>query len=423
MTWRHQQQSLQELKKLGSTNASVITELRLPKSRELAKKLSGILDVGVGFHFKNGESGDWPEPLNDAIQDLSDQHTSAAVRSHGYAIAITPFPDGNTSLILIRKSKALFPDLLGVVLIPAAVFALACALLAILIGRSLVKPLATLADWLPNLNNETDEKYPALPTAITQRRDEIGMLARTLVQTSDDLRREQKLRQQSERLATLGRIATSLAHEIRNPAAAIGLHADLLAESADGTDAESIGLIREEVDRITDLVNQWLFVARSAPTRKEPHDLCELMENVSRRLRPVLEHAHAKLSLKLPGSGPITVAVDAPRIEQALRNLLVNAAQAMPEGGQIRMQVKSEKDSAILTIEDEGAGFSKEALQHFGEAFFSEREGGMGIGLTLACEVIQSHGGSIKPDESSNDAGARVILTLPLLDNSINKPE
>ncbi|MFK5923864.1 MAG: ATP-binding protein [Verrucomicrobiota bacterium] len=417
MTWRQQQQSLQELKKLASTNASVVTELRLPKSRELAKKLSHILDVGVGFHFKNGEPGDWPQPLNEVIEDLVKTHTSAATRAHGYAIAIAPFPDDNTSLILLRQNKNWFSHLLGAALIPAAVFALACAILAILIGRSLVKPLTTLADWLPNLNSEADEKHQAIPTAITQRRDEIGMLAQALEQTCQNLRHEQQLRRQSERLATLGRIATSLAHEIRNPAAAIGLHADLLAESVSEADRQSIELIREEVDRITDLVNQWLFVARSAPTRKEPHDLSQLINNVSRRLRPVLEHAHAELIIQLPDNTPVSVQVDAPRIEQSLRNLFINAAQAMPEGGKILVKLKTSGNSAILTIEDEGKGFSEQALLHFGEAFFSEKEGGMGIGLTLACEVIEAHGGILKPGSSSSPPGACLTLTLPL-DNS-----
>lgn len=421
MTWRHQHQSLIGLKKLAATNASFIEELRLPKSRESAEKFSRILDVGVGFYFANGDSGDWPPQLSDSIKKLAAEKEPAATRTHDFAIAIAPFPDGDASLILIRKTTLPFPVLASVILVPALLFTVACAILAALLGGSIVKPLSTLAEWLPNLNPKPDKDLEPLPFAITSRRDEIGMLARALEQTTHNLRQEQQLRRQSERLATLGRIATSLAHEIRNPAAAIGLHTDLLAESAGGTNAESIELIREEVDRITDLVNQWLFVARSAPTRKEAHDLRDLLDNVSRRLRPILEHARASLSVKAPKSAPIPVQVDAPRIEQVLRNLLLNAAQAMPAGGEIRASLQTDQESAILTIEDDGRGFSKEALEHFGEAFFSEREGGMGIGLTLACDVVQAHGGSLIPEKAANLRGACLVLTLPLFINFNNK--
>ncbi|MCF6314153.1 MAG: ATP-binding protein [Verrucomicrobiales bacterium] len=425
MTARQQSRSLLELKKLSSTNASFIDQMRLPKSRELAKKLSSILDVGVGFYFKNESSANWPASLQEVIPQLAAQQQSTAVRAHGYAIAITPLADGSTSLILIRKTPTWFPYLFGEALIPAIVFALACALLAALIARDIVRPLTTLAERLPQLNREKSEPKATLPIIITQRRDEIGTLARTMQQNSQDLRREQLLRQQSERLATLGRIATSLAHEIKNPVAAIGLHADLLAQQANANDAESISLIREEVDRITDLVNQWLYVARSTPARKEAHDLCLLINNVARRLRPVLEHAHAKLIIDLPKLEPAPVQVDAPRIEQSLRNLLLNAAQAMPEGGEVLVQLSTAQGKAILTIEDQGTGFSEDALQHFGEAFFSEKEGGMGIGLTLACEVIQAHGGSLQAEKSKRDShsGARITLTLPLDTSVTTKPK
>ncbi|MEZ5303385.1 MAG: histidine kinase dimerization/phospho-acceptor domain-containing protein [Verrucomicrobiales bacterium] len=274
MAWWHRQQALDDLEQLAKTNVAFVTELRLPKSRELAMRLAHILDCGVGFHFggSSGSSGggqrgagDWPPELAGVIERLAARREPAAAREGGYAVAVAPFaaPDAGVSLILVRQSGGLLPGIAGGAAAPALAITLTGAILAILIGRRIIRPLEAVAGWLPNLDSEDGSAKP-LPARISSRPDEIGALARALEQTGEHLRRERERRQRSERLATLGRIATSLAHEIKNPAAAIALHADILAARVSPEDAESIELIHEEVDRITDLVNQWLFVARAA---------------------------------------------------------------------------------------------------------------------------------------------------------------
>jgi signal transduction histidine kinase len=242
------------------------------------------------------------------------------------------------------------------------------------------------------------------------RPDEIGTLARSLAVTHQWARKERALRVRDERLATLGRIATSLAHEIKNPAAAIRLHVDLLSEAAGADAAGPVGLIRDEIDRITDLVNQWLFVARAAPPRVERHDLVALAGRVVRRLEPQLRHAGVTASVE--SDGPVSAAIDAPRVEQVVRNLLLNATQAMAEGGIATVTLTSSDGQATLEVRDTGPGFSASALQKWHEPFFSEREGGMGLGMTLAAEVIRGHGGSVVV-ENAPDRGAVVRCTIP----------
>jgi len=107
------------------------------------------------------------------------------------------------------------------------------------------------------------------------------------------------------------------------------------------------------------------------------------------------------------------VSCDKLRIEQVIRNLVVNACQAMPSGGTIKAYIEIRNEDVHLTIHDSGTGFSPEALNRFGEPFFSEREGGMGIGLTLAREVVQAHEGSIHASNAP-EGGALVTITLPL---------
>ena len=414
-TWMNawnQRQSLESFQNLATNNAAFLAQMRLPKSPEMAQRLATVLDMGVGFKFADGENADWPDHLAPTIQELTSQYQASAKVVGNNDVATAPIGDSGTHLILIRTHEDPPGTLFNSMLIPALGLAFACGGVGLVLGRTIVHPLGILTHWLPNLDTQMDTTPQSISRKVTGRHDEIGKLAQALEQTATMLREEQQLRQQSERLATLGRIATSLAHEIKNPAAAIQMHADLLQQTTKDTEKTSVGLIREEVERITDLVNQWLFVAKSKPGKKQTHDLSEVLQSICNRLEPQFEHAKVKLQLELEKE--TFVEMDAVRVEQALRNPLINAAQAMPNGGTIRVQLSQEQEKAVLTIEDEGPGFTPEALKRFGEPFYSEKEGGMGIGLTLAKEVLEAHEGLIGA-ENKKESGARIICQLPLV--------
>ena len=403
--WSYRRDSLRQFREMAAANARIVDQLRLPQSPELARNLATILGVGVGFRFSETSGTGLNPALESAIEKLSGD-SPASNWSGGKDIAVAPLAGGSAHLVLIRDGDRFMPGLIGWLLPPLIVTALGGGL-AFLISRRIVQPLQILNHWLPNLDTQSHE---LIPREVMQRPDEIGALARSLEESRRHLREEQALRHQSERLAALGRIATSLAHEIRNPAAAIRLHADLLARQVPPEDVGAINLISDEVDRITDLVNQWLFVARAAPPRTKTHDLATLTHRVLHRLAPQLDHAG--ISATFDGTEPARVEVDGARIEQVLRNLLINAMQAMPEGGEIRVQIRTEDERFVLEIRDEGPGFSEEALKRSSEPFFSEREGGMGLGLTLAAEVMQAHQGSVEVINLSA-VGASVSCFFP----------
>lgn len=398
--------SLRDFETAARENARFVERLRLPRSPELAKNLSEVLGVGVGF-FRKGEPVSGLTPgLEEAISRLAVANPRSE-RVASWDLAVAPVAGEPVHLVLMRETAPWFAGPSSW-LLPALIVSLLGGGLAALVARRIVLPLAVLTRWLPNLERDSPDPLPA---TVTTRGDEIGELARSLEENHRRLLEETERRRQSERLAALGRIATSLAHEIRNPAAAIRIHADLLAPAATDESRESIDLIREEVDRITDLVNQWLFVARGTPPKTERHDLDMLTRRLFARLAP--QFAHARVMADLTTSGPIPVEVDAARIEQALRNLFINAMQAMPEGGTIHARLSRENDAACVSIRDEGRGFSKTALGRWSEPFFSEREGGMGLGLTLASEVIHGHGGTIEVANLPG-GGAEVLCRLPL---------
>ena len=407
-------ESLRRFEQTAINNAGFMGQVALPRSTEMANRLSTILEVRVAFlredqQIVHSTRERWPSEVDEQIR-LMPANVTTATPVGNYDLAITPLENPADLLVLLRDRQGGLSGVGVWILIPTLCLTIVFGVLVFLLADRIVRPLTLLTGWLPNLKTNEDPADP-IPGSLTTRSDELGQLARSLEETHQSLLREQNLRHQSERLATLGRIATSLAHEIRNPAAAIRMHADLIEPRVDPEGSESIDLIREEVERITDLVNQWLFVARARPPERRPHDLLEMLEAVRRRQKPALNHAGTPLEIE--ASEPAIIDCDKLRIEQVLRNLIVNSSQSMPEGGQIHAHLDVDPGQARLIIRDSGPGFSSEALDRFGEPFFSEREGGMGIGLTLAREVIQAHDGSI---EASNQpgGGAQVMIILPL---------
>ncbi|MDB6006465.1 MAG: hypothetical protein JWR15_3452 [Prosthecobacter sp.] len=222
--------------------------------------------------------------------------------------------------------------------------------------------------------------------------------------------RERLKRAQSERLAMLGRVATSLAHDIKNPLASIQLHAQLMMPQNE-EDKEAIKLIESESEVIAGLVNQWLHLANPLPPRLVNLDLTECIRGVAGNLEAQSRHAGVEMEFDLPG--PVWIMGDSQRLAQAVRNLMVNGIQAMPLGGKLSASVQPDEKWVELKFADTGAGFSELALAHGTELFFTEKEGGMGVGLNIVSSIVTAHGGRMKL-QNDPKGGAIIVVTLPL---------
>ncbi|MBK8090619.1 MAG: HAMP domain-containing histidine kinase [Verrucomicrobiaceae bacterium] len=217
--------------------------------------------------------------------------------------------------------------------------------------------------------------------------------------------RERGKRAESERLAMLGRVATSLAHDIKNPLASIQLHSQLLQPSGE-EDAKAVQLIESESRVIEGLVNQWLHLANPLPPVLTRLDLTACVHGVVQNISPQATHASVQITNSL--AAPYWVQGDSSRLAQAFRNILLNAIQAMPRGGTLRI----EREGPAMIFTDSGPGFSEAALARGTELFFSEKEGGMGVGLNIVSTIIQAHGGQLTIQNTSPH-GAAVRVTLP----------
>ena len=206
---------------------------------------------------------------------------------------------------------------------------------------------------------------------------------------------------EAHRLAMLGQMATALAHEIQNPVAAIRLHGQLLEQTQPGPAA----LIVDEAATIERLVNQWMFLARPDPPRKTEVVLAELLDQTVRVLTPAA--VHARVRIVVDADRETRLQADARRLCQAFHNIILNAIQAMPTGGTLSITTRDR----VVSFADTGPGFSRTALARWAEMLYTEKEGGMGIGLSMAQEVVRAHGGRLTASNRP-EGGALVRIEL-----------
>ena len=207
----------------------------------------------------------------------------------------------------------------------------------------------------------------------------------------------------------LGRVATSLAHDIKNPLASIQLHAQLITPS-NVEDTQAVQLIQSESEVISGLVNQWLHLANPVPPRLSRLDLAETIQQVTTSLEAQARHSGVDIEMDL--KRPLWTQGDLQRLSQAIRNLVINAIQAMPRGGKLRIKAEKHDNSLLLTLADSGPGFSEAALARGTELFYTEKEGGMGVGLNIVASIIEAHGGCLSL-QNDPKGGAIVSVSLP----------
>jgi len=257
------------------------------------------------------------------------------------------------------------------------------------------------------------------------RRARIGlMIVATLLLTTwimgaflyRSARREERHREEMarrERMAQLGELGAVLAHEIRNPLAGIKGYAQLLQEQSRGTPSEvGLEMVVTETLRLEELVNTLMAYCRQEATLHEMVDLTELLGYCCRLIRPEAEACGVTLHEILPEG--ITLNGSRNALEQVMLNILKNALQAMPEGGDIRVEARQSCALAVVTIADTGPGIPPEERERIFEPFHTTRPRGTGLGLAVCRKIVEEHGGTISAD-SEPGHGARFTMTLPAL--------
>ncbi|HEY3816864.1 MAG TPA: HAMP domain-containing sensor histidine kinase [Polyangiaceae bacterium] len=301
--------------------------------------------------------------------------------------------------------------------------AVVSALLAFVMGQWLVGTPVQLLSEKARRIGRGDFSGPVT----LKQQDELAELAREINAMCDRLATTLDHLRHADRLSTVGKLASGVAHELGTPLNVVGARAKMVSAGETTLDEsrEYASIIVGATDRMTATIRQLLQFARRDTSRKAPTDLRSLAADAAELLRPLAKQARVDLVLA-PGSGDATADVDGGQIQQVITNLVMNAVQAMPQGGTVELSLDTERleppaelhkpegEHLRLRVKDTGQGIAPEHLPHIFEPFFTTKDVGAGTGLGLAVTygIIRDHGGWIAVD-SKVGQGATFSVYLP----------
>lgn len=205
---------------------------------------------------------------------------------------------------------------------------------------------------------------------------------------------------QAERLAELGTLTGSLAHEIKNPLSTIQLNLQLLEEDlipdrpVPPRAASRLAVVRTEAARLREILDGFMRYAGNIQLEPKPTDLNLLLEELVDFFHPQAQLQRVQLRFR-PAPKPLIASVDPRLLKQALLNLMLNSLQAMPQGGELILQASPSGRGARIDVIDTGTGIPPEALDRIFNAYFTTKKGGTGLGLAMTRRIVQEHGGDL----------------------------
>lgn len=307
----------------------------------------------------------------------------------------------------------------------AITIAFLASVLGMLFSKFIKRPIIRLTDVMRKVEEGDLEARVRL-----KRKDEMGKLAENLnnmIEKLDYAKKEaeqyhQDLVQRADRMASIGELASGIAHEIRNPLAGIQGAIQILAEAFPKEDGrrQITDEIQKQIYKLERLVKNLLDYTKPVPTNYLPTDINELADKV---LSFFITHRGGSEGFKIEKRffSPLPrVRIDPNSLEQAFLNIVLNAQNAMVKGGTITVSTRlmsrdgDGKDEVQIIFEDTGIGISAENLSKIFNPFFSTRSDGTGLGLSITKNIVEQHEGRIEV-ESQINVGTKFIITLPVM--------
>jgi len=329
----------------------------------------------------------------------------------------TPFAEMRVGLstLLIRRSLT---DALKPAALAAAIALPIAIVIAVLLAQVVVRPIHVIRSGLSRLGRGD------LGATLDLKGDEFKELGDVFASVTNQLRaaipdsaKRTQLLELSRRVTALGRLTAGVAHEVKNPLNAMTIHLELLKQKlAAGAEAGAmeshVEVISREIRRLDDVVQGFLKFARPEELTLRPIAPSELVDEVLKTLAVEANVSGVSLESAVAADVP-HIEADAGILRQALLNLAKNAVQAMPHGGKLKITCAPSKDGRVeIRVADTGVGIAPENLARIFDLYFTTKETGTGIGLSLVYRTIQLHSGDIDV-ESMPGVGTTFIIKMP----------
>jgi len=309
------------------------------------------------------------------------------------------------------------PERHMVLLVAGAGAVAICGALLVVLTYLIQRPMVELQEKIAQLG----EGNLDVAVSFAQRNDEIGDLGRNFNQMARQLR-ESRLEierlhrtqiSRAEHLATLGELATGLAHEIRNPLAGIAGVFEIIGRDLPSTSPARAVVkdVRQEIARISRTLTDLLETARPHPPQIRQSNLNTTVEHAVMLARQQVVSKPIKIELQKSPNLP-EVEHDSDQIHQVLLNLLLNAVQAMDGAGTVHVQISSQNNFANVVVSDTGRGISPHVLSNIFRPFYTTKGNGTGLGLSLARRIVEEHHGRIEVT-SVLGKGSQFTVLLP----------
>jgi len=288
---------------------------------------------------------------------------------------------------------------------------LAGSLLVFLISHTFTRPLENLVAGVRALE-QGDYAYPLQ----ARGGDEVAEVTGTFDRMRKNLQKTQRELLDAERLATIGRMASSISHDLRHSLASVMANAEFLCESnlTPGQREDLYAEIRIAVDQMTDLIESLLEFSRTRESLRPSYG--DVRSAVDRAVQGVKAHPEfQRIRIRISAEGSTEGWFDFKKLERALLNLLLNACEVVPaESGKIDIELRREGESLEIRIEDNGPGIAEAVRDRLFEPFVSHgKENGTGMGLTVVQKILQDHGGDVAVEQTSV-SGTTFRINIPL---------
>lgn len=286
--------------------------------------------------------------------------------------------------------------------------------------QGVIFPLRRLA---ADARSAAGDKYADVEHVRTDELRELGryveLLMADVAETRSDLAHSRTQLARSEKLAAVGKLAASVAHEIRNPLTSMKmwLYSLRRSMSADHESQQKLDVLSDEIVRLDDIVRHFLEFSRPPQIKTAPQDIGRLLDKTLELLKYRLEEQHVEVE-RVEGPGIPEALVDAEQLTQVFVNLINNAVEAMPRGGKLRLSISKASrgghEMLAVRIADTGPGMPEDVQERIFEPFFTTKPEGTGLGLCIAASVMARHGGALLL-ESSTGQGTQWAVWIPIV--------